>query len=307
MDSSKIEQFVQAEIRKDSFRKDGDTCCDTEVPVRTISGFVLKEKLAEGNYGTVHRCEKDGETFACKIISKREPSFNANEIDALRLFDHPNIVKPVHVEESREELFIIMEMMAGGELTDHILRRETLNESEASSIIRQVASGLADCHQMNLLHRDLKPENLLLARKGSTEEVKIADFGLATIVPFEGASTRNVVGSPGYLAPEIRQGKHYTTAVDIWALGVILYVMLFGYMPFDTGKDSFDSNADLEPYYTLDFVDWHKVSPSARALLERMLHYDQAERPTAAEICTNPWVLGAFRDSGSPSPSPREH
>jgi serine/threonine protein kinase len=268
--------------------------------LRSIGGYTIMDKFAEGSYGTVHRCEKNGEFFACKIISKRRLAVDVgeghmdmpNEIAALKVLDDPNIIKMVHVEETAEEVFVIMEMMCGGELVDHILQRERLSETEASSVVQQVASGLNACHKQNMLHRDLKPANLLLARKGGIEEgVKIADFGYATILP-RGGSAKRVLGSPGYLAPEMHEGRAYGTAVDIWSLGVIMYVMLFGYMPFDCGQE-LDPSLDLKSYYTLDFVTedrWRTVSPSARELLEKMLHYDQTKRPTAAEICNDTWI-----------------
>ena len=135
-----------------------------------------------------------------------------------------------------EILYLVMEMMNGGELFDYIIAKNTLTEREASGIIRQVASAIDYCHKKNVLHRDLKPENLLLVEKRRLDQVKIADFGFSKMIP-SGGSTKSVLGSPGYVAPEIRQGRDYGPAVDIWSLGVIMYVMLFGYMPFDCDTD----------------------------------------------------------------------
>jgi calcium/calmodulin-dependent protein kinase I len=207
------------------------------------------------------------------------------------------------VEEADDILYLVMEMMNGGELFDHIIAKNTLTEREASNIIRQVASAIDYCHKKNIIHRDLKPENLLLVEKRKLDSVKIADFGFSKAIP-SGGSTKSVLGSPGYVAPEIRQGRDYGPAVDIWSLGVIMYVMLFGYMPFDCDTDVIDEDENLEQYFKLDFEEegWQNVSQGARTLLVKMLQPDYARRPTALQVFNDPWVRGDnVSDSALPS------
>lgn len=161
-----------------------------------IGGYLIKKKIAKGNYGVVHLCSKDGDEYACKVINKRKLAFQAtreerrameegleNEIGALKCLEHPNIVQLYHVEEKNDVLYLMMELMHGGELFDYIITKNTLSEREASSIIQQVAHAVAYCHAKGIIHRDLKPENLLLAKRKQLDQVKIADFGFAKTLP----------------------------------------------------------------------------------------------------------------------------
>lgn len=286
---------------------------------QSIGGYQLsKKQIGKGNYSTVHIATKDNVKYACKVVNKKKLAFKCtraeklameegleNEINALKVLNHPNIVQLHHVQEGPEILYMVLEYMGGGELFDLIQSQKHLTEQDASSVCRQVASALAYCHSKGVLHRDLKPENLLLQSTGSLDGIKVADFGFAKTLP-SGDTTRSILGSPGYLAPEIRLGKNYGAAVDVWSLGVIIYVLIFGYMPFPTeNRVLLDENTDINKQFALDYTEpaWNEVSTSAKDLLTRMLKPVARERMTAVECINHPWVRGSRASSQSPVPA----
>eukprot|EP00936_MAST-01D_sp_MAST-1D-sp1_P001154 g1154.t1 len=262
--------------------------------------------------------------YACKVVDKRKLGVDPrtrsvmieqlrNEVRVLKRLSHPNVIALEDVFETEERVFIITELMQGGELFDYIVSRGALSERQAANIIGQVAQGLAHCHARGVVHRDLKPENLLLAeaRSGDAGEspglamrhgdghtdvafrrVKIADFGFSRML--QQNTTVSYIGTAGYLAPELRQGKPYTKAVDVWALGVITYVLLSGHLPF--APDSAPLRSDGVPLdkCTLRFPgeDWGGVSRSAKELIWSMLQPDPELRFSAVDVTRHPWVQG---------------
>ena len=183
------------------------------------------------------------QSYACKIIDKRhiEQRFQGmieqfrTEIEALRSLQHPNIITLYDVYISDEKIYIVMELMSGGELFDYVVNKGTLNEEEASKIVQKVTSALVYMHSKNIIHRDLKPENLMLIRKprdGEDIEVKIIDFGLAKVLVSDSVAY-TICGTPEYYAPEILiQGVGYNKTVDWWSVGILIYEMIFGKTPF---------------------------------------------------------------------------
>jgi serine/threonine protein kinase len=172
--------------------------------------FILKAEIARGGTGKVYYCshKKYKQRLACKVINKKKLMMNAsrsereeledslkNEITALTELKHPSIVQLYHMQEQQDCLYLVMELMQGGELFDYIIEKDTLSEHEASEIARQVADGVAHCHRHNIAHRDLKPENLLLKEKGSLQ-CKIADFGFCKAMTKQ---TKTLLGTPGYV------------------------------------------------------------------------------------------------------------
>ena len=146
-----------------------------------------------------------------------------SEVDILSQLDHPNVVKLYEIFDEGDCLYLVMELMVGGELFDRIVEREHYSEKEAADTIRPLVDAIRYCHSMGIVHRDLKPENLLYGSRDGGATLKISDFGLARFVQGELATT--ACGTPGYVAPEIIAGKGYGQEVDYWSVGVILYIL----------------------------------------------------------------------------------
>lgn len=278
--------------------------------------YEICEVLGVGSTSTCNRCveRRTGKSFACKIIDKRhiQQRFNGmmeqfhTEIEALRSLNHPNIITLYDVYITNEKIYIVMELLEGGELFDYVVKKGTLNEEEAAKIVRMVTSALVYMHQQNIVHRDLKPENLLLVRSPTCSEdidVKIIDFGLSKCM--EEPVATSFLGTRGYLAPEMLQRKEYSKSVDTWALGVIVYVLLCGCLPFDDGSDILACDDMLRARFVLRFPRWAKdLSPSAKDLLARLLDIRPEHRLSAEEALEHPWVKGktALRNSMLQSP-----
>jgi len=263
--------------------------------------YEMKEVLGVGSTSTCHKCVEraTGVEFACKIIDKHDMEHRfkgmlqqfQTEINVLRNLHHPNIINLQDVYITNDKIFIVMELMSGGELFDYVVERGTLTEEEASQIIRKVTSAIVYMHQQNIIHRDLKPENLLLTHKprtpGEIPEVKIIDFGLSKLMQ-EAPVASSFLGTRGYLAPEMLQRQKYTRAVDAWALGVITYVLLCGCLPFDDDSASIPSEDILRSRFVLRFPRWAKnLSPSARDLLQKLLEINPRHRYTAEQALSH--------------------
>lgn len=272
--------------------------------------------MGVGSTSTCHRCinRVDGKSYACKIIDKKhiEQRFAGmieqfhTEIAALRSLHHPNIITLYDVYITDEKIYIVMELMSGGELFDFVVAKGTLNEEEASQIVNKVTSALVYMHSKNIIHRDLKPENLLLTHKpksGDDIDVKIIDFGLSKVMAEPVA--QSFLGTRGYLAPEMLQRLEYTRSVDAWALGVIVFVLLCGCLPFDDDSQMIPTDAMVKTKFLLRFPRWAKdLSPSAKDLLSKLLDIDPRRRYTAEQALSHPWVVGktASKDSLLQSP-----
>jgi len=144
--------------------------------------------------------------------------------------DHPNVVKLYEIFDEGDCMYLVLELMSGGELFDRVVEKEHYSEKEAADTIRPIVDALRYCHSMGIIHRDLKPENLLYANRELSAIIKITDFGLARFLEGELATT--ACGTPGYVAPEILEGKGYGKEVDYWSIGVIIYILLCGFPPF---------------------------------------------------------------------------
>ena len=246
---------------------------------------------------------------AVKIVTKRRLGVSKkareralahirDEVTVLKELDHPCIIKLLASYETDSEVFIVTELLEGGELFDVIVEREHLHETEASKIVRRVAWALEYLHERDFIHRDLKPENLLLAHKDDTSVIKVIDFGFSKHC----VNTKSFLGTQGYLAPEMLRRKEYTKAVDMWALGVCTYALLSGYLPFDDDPydvsddededdkgDEGKSNTDM---YEVKFPEeqWASVSEEAKSLIRALLRENPEERMTAREVMRHPWI-----------------
>mmetsp|Transcript_46213 Transcript_46213/g.51537 ORF Transcript_46213/g.51537 Transcript_46213/m.51537 type:complete len:403 (-) Transcript_46213:141-1349(-) len=279
--------------------------------------YQLMEELGVGSTSTCQRCmnKETGVHYACKIIDKQmiEERFHGmmeqfhTEIEALRALHHPGIIELFDVYISEGKIFIVMEFMEGGELFDYVVQKGTLTEEEASDIVRKVTSAMVYMHSQNIVHRDLKPENLLLRRKLNNSQdsvdVKIIDFGLSKCMTEPVA--QSFLGTRGYLAPEMLQRRNYTKAVDTWALGVIVFVLLCGCLPFDDDSATVPTDELVRAKFVLRFPRWAKnLSPSAKDLLSHLLDVNPSRRYTAEQALDHPWVTGKAAPKGNLLASP---
>jgi 5'-AMP-activated protein kinase catalytic alpha subunit len=271
--------------------------------IKFSSFFRLFIFLSDGTFGKV----KIGEhvvtkhKVAIKILNRQKiKSLDVvgkirREIQNLKLFRHPHIIKLYQVISTPTDIFMIMEFVSGGELFDYIVKQGKLQESEARKFFQQIISGVDYCHRHMIVHRDLKPENLLLDHN---MHVKIADFGLSNMM-MDGEFLRTSCGSPNYAAPEVISGKLYAgPEVDIWSCGVILYALLCGTLPFDdehvpTLFRKIKSGIFPIPEY---------LNKQVVSLLCQMLQVDPLKRATVEEIKKHDWFQKDLPSYLFPSP-----
>ncbi|XP_031358388.1 calcium/calmodulin-dependent protein kinase type II alpha chain isoform X12 [Photinus pyralis] len=264
---------------------------------RFSDNYELKEELGKGAFSVVRRCvqKSTGLEFAAKIINTKKLSardFQKLEREAriCRKLQHPNIVR-LHDSIQEENFhYLVFDLVTGGELFEDIVAREFYSEADASHCIQQILESVNHCHQNGVVHRDLKPENLLLASKAKGAAVKLADFGLAIEVQGEQQAWFGFAGTPGYLSPEVLKKEPYGKPVDIWACGVILYILLVGYPPF-WDEDQHRLYAQIKAgAYDYPSPEWDTVTPEAKNLINQMLTVNPSKRITAAEALKHPWI-----------------
>ena len=245
--------------------------------------YKFSRTLGQGGFAVVKLATavKDNKQWACKIIKKtalKESDMSAlkSEVNIMKICDHKNIVHLHEVFDTKQNLYLVMEVMRGGELFDRVVKKDHYSEREAQGALIQLLNALHYCHERNIVHRDLKPENLLYASPDDNDELKLADFGLASIVN-QGELLHSACGTPNYVAPEILktrgEGKHthgYGKEVDIWSAGVILYILLCGFPPFYED----DSHVLFEQIETcsFEFISpyWDDISASAKDLIKNV-------------------------------------
>jgi calcium/calmodulin-dependent protein kinase I len=257
--------------------------------------YVFGELLGEGIDGIVKKAvlRSTGEERAVKIVHKSamdedEISALSNEINILSEVDHPNIVKLYEAFETDEYFYIVMELMQGGELFDRIIEQEFFSENEAKEVLSPIIDAVNYCHEMDIIHRDLKPENLLYENSDDDSVIKISDFGLAKLVP-KSTFASTAWGTPGYVAPEIVMWKRYGKEVDVWSIGIIMYILLCGYPPFysDNNSELFEmiktGNFEFHSPY------WDQVSTEAKDLIKKLLTVDSKKRITLEQVKEHKW------------------
>ncbi|XP_056117474.1 calcium/calmodulin-dependent protein kinase type II delta chain isoform X23 [Rhinichthys klamathensis goyatoka] len=269
----------------------------TTTCTRFTDEYQLYEELGKGAFSVVRRCVKlcTGQEHAAKIINTKKLSARDHqklerEARICRLLKHPNIVR-LHDSISEEGFhYLLFDLVTGGELFEDIVAREYYSEADASHCIQQILEAVLHCHQMGVVHRDLKPENLLLASKCKNAAVKLADFGLAIEVQGDQQAWFGFAGTPGYLSPEVLRKEAYGKPVDIWACGVILYILLVGYPPF-WDEDQHKLYQQIKAgAYDFPSPEWDTVTPEAKNLINQMLTINPGKRITAQEALKHPWV-----------------
>uniref|UniRef100_A0A673MFK5 Serine/threonine-protein kinase DCLK2 n=1 Tax=Sinocyclocheilus rhinocerous TaxID=307959 RepID=A0A673MFK5_9TELE len=272
-----------------------------ETPIPTVPSSIsdrykVGRMIGDGNFAVVHECveHSTGRAYALKIINKGKcrgkEHMIQNEVAILRRVKHPNIVLLIEEMDTYSELYLVMELVKGGDLFDAITSTNRYTERDASGMLYNLANAIKYLHSLNIVHRDIKPENLLVYehQDGSTS-LKLGDFGLATVVD---GPLYTVCGTPTYVAPEIIAETGYGLKVDIWAAGVITYILLCGFPPFRGSTDDQEALFDQILLGQLEFPlpYWDNVSDSAKELIVSMLQVEVDQRYTALQVLEHPWV-----------------
>ncbi|KPP63048.1 hypothetical protein Z043_118720 [Scleropages formosus] len=306
-----------------------------QVPAYIAERYKVGRTIGDGNFAVVRECveRSTGREYALKIINKGKcrgkEQMIQNEVSILRRVKHPNIVLLIEEMDTYSELYLVMELVKGGDLFDAITSTNKYTERDASGMLYNLASAIKYLHSLNIVHRDIKPENLLVSapscfrvprisdvnlgvlcrvsvtlamtapqclvnklvyeHQDGSKSLKLGDFGLATVVD---GPLYTVCGTPTYVAPEIIAETGYGLKVDIWAAGVITYILLCGFPPFRGTSDDQEALFDQILMGQLDFPSpyWDSVSDSAKELITCMLQVEVDQRYTAPQVLDHPWV-----------------
>ncbi|XP_007438670.1 ribosomal protein S6 kinase alpha-3 isoform X4 [Python bivittatus] len=265
--------------------------------IQFTDGYEVKQDIGVGSYSVCKRCihKTTNMEYAVKIIdkSKRDPT---EEIEILlRYGQHPNIITLKDVYDDGKYVYLVTELMKGGELLDKILRQKFFSEREASAVLLTITKTVEYLHAQGVVHRDLKPSNILYVdESGNPESIRICDFGFAKQLRAENGLLMTPCYTANFVAPEVLKRQGYDVACDIWSLGVLLYTMLTGYTPFANGPD--DTPEEIlarigSGKFSLSGGYWNSVSETAKDLVWKMLHVDPHQRLTAAQVLRHPWIV----------------
>ncbi|KAK0168909.1 hypothetical protein PV327_002666 [Microctonus hyperodae] len=307
--------------KKDSSKKLKKDGRDDKSSPSVDDKYILKELLGTGAFSEVRLAEskeKPGQMYAVKIIDKKalkgkEDSLE-NEIRVLRRFSetvtpqsgdgpikshssdergwltHPNIVQLLETFEDKHKVYLIMELVTGGELFDRIVEKGSYTEKDASGLIRQVLEAVDYMHEQGVVHRDLKPENLLYYSADEDSKIMISDFGLSKME--DSGIMATACGTPGYVAPEVLAQRPYGKAVDVWSIGVISYILLCGYPPFYDENDANLFAQILKGEFEFDSPYWDDISDSAKDFIHKLMCVNVDERYTCKQALAHPWISG---------------
>ncbi|XP_012932163.1 ribosomal protein S6 kinase alpha-2 isoform X1 [Heterocephalus glaber] len=265
--------------------------------IHFTDGYEIKEDIGVGSYSVCKRCvhkATDAE-YAVKIIdkSKRDPS---EEIEILlRYGQHPNIITLKDVYDDGKYVYLVMELMRGGELLDRILRQRCFSEREASDVLCTITKTMDYLHSQGVVHRDLKPSNILyMDESGNPESIRICDFGFAKQLRAENGLLMTPCYTANFVAPEVLKRQGYDAACDVWSLGILLYTMLAGFTPFANGPD--DTPEEIlarigSGKYALSGGNWDSISDAAKDVVSKMLHVDPQQRLTTMQVLKHPWIV----------------
>jgi serine/threonine-protein kinase Chk2 len=282
---------------------------DSWIPRELSDKYTIAKVLGRGACGEVRLAFTKGscKKVAVKVIQKKRFTVSGglqdlsgskevmNEVQILKSLQHPCIIAVEDVIDTPTALYIIMELVDGGELFDRVVSAGHLSESTAKLLFYQMVLGVKYLHDRNVSHRDLKPENILLSSDEEETLVKVTDFGLSKFIDGN-TMLKTFCGTPNYLAPEILLSAgsgSYTKAIDCWSLGVILFICLAGYPPFSDDRSDKPLNeqilrGDYQHYF--HEAEWNVISSDARNVVERLMCVDYIKRITLAEALDHPWL-----------------
>jgi len=262
------------------------------VPI--FDDYILGKELGRGRFSVVNECvhKASGAHYAVKIINKdtvkpEEKVLLRTEIAVLKLMDHPHIIKMKDLYESRDTIYIVMEMLKGGELFERIVGRPRFTEQEAAKLLRPLLESIAYMHDLGIVHRDIKPENILCG--ADLSELKIADFGLSKmILPSEKMS--QPCGTLSYVAPEVLTSQGYGKEADLWSVGVIMFLLICGKLPFDGAQPEDIIKATVQGDLKVNPTVWGKLSEPAKGLMRALLNKSCTNRITAREALKHAFI-----------------
>lgn len=298
--------------KKDSGKKSKKETKDLNKQISIEDKYNLQGLLGTGAFSEVRLAEsKDnpGQHYAVKIIDKKalkgkEDSLE-NEIKVLRRFSsnqndpdgpsgprltHPNIVQLLETYEDKSKVYLVMELVTGGELFDRIVEKGSYTEKDAADLIRQVLEAVDYMHDQGVVHRDLKPENLLYYSADEDSKIMISDFGLSKME--DSGIMATACGTPGYVAPEVLAQKPYGKAVDVWSIGVISYILLCGYPPFYDENDANLFAQILKGEFEFDSPYWDEISDSAKHFIQNLMCVNVEKRYTCKKALAHAWISG---------------
>uniref|UniRef100_A0A3B3BH49 Calcium/calmodulin-dependent protein kinase Ib n=1 Tax=Oryzias melastigma TaxID=30732 RepID=A0A3B3BH49_ORYME len=244
--------------------------------------YDFKEILGTGAFSEVVLAEekRTHKLVAIKCIPKKALEGKENSIE--------NEIAVLH---NKSHLYLIMQLVSGGELFDRIIEKGFYTEKDASKLIQQILDAVKYLHDMGIVHRDLKPENLLYYSMDEDSKIMISDFGLSKIEG-SGSVMSTACGTPGYVAPEVLAQKPYSKAVDCWSIGVISYILLCGYPPFYDENDAKLFEQILKAEYEFDSPYWDDISDSAKDFIVHLMEKDPNTRYTCDQALLHPWIAG---------------
>jgi len=255
--------------------------------------YNIGEEIGRGSFSIVKKGvhKKSGKEFAIKCIQKKYIKLHLleREIKIMKQLKHDHILPLIEVFESKESIYLVLELVQGGELFDKIVEKGNYSEKDASNIVKQILEAVKYLHGHGVVHRDLKPENLLCSETASNIHIYVADFGLSRVF-HEREQLSTYCGSPEYVAPEVLACVPYEKAVDLWSVGVITYILLTGFLPFYDKNHAvlFDKIQNVD--YNWD--DCPEVSPAAKHFIQHLLVKDPKKRNTAEIALNHPWIKG---------------
>lgn len=265
--------------------------------------YEIGRKLGQGSFGVVYEIvnKETEEQFAIKIINKEKVGggkYNVsfeNEVFIMKSVIHPNLIRLEEVFESKKKLYLITELCEAGELSKIIKKEGPIPEHISKIIMRQIVSAISYLHKNDIVHRDLKLENILLKEFDPDQEIyyiKITDFGLSSQRSTAGTDSmfEDYCGTPLYMAPEIIENLPYSQLCDVWALGIIMFILLTSHSPFSTDSNQLREQIKRADIDTLSKY-YIKLSPEAKHCLQRMIKVNPAHRITSSELFEHPWFL----------------
>eukprot|EP00835_Amoeboradix_gromovi_P000262 NODE_9_length_47730_cov_0.323718.p13 type:complete len:309 gc:universal NODE_9_length_47730_cov_0.323718:30127-29201(-) len=262
--------------------------------------YQIENKVGEGTFASVYACRHtSGALYACKkfhlsmLKLQKLDRYVYNEIAIMNQLNHPNVIHLIDYYYEEHFLYVIMDLLNGGELMDKLIKLKHFDEGHAQIIIKQLLRALSYLHGKHIVHRDIKPENVVFVHKDKLDLV-LVDFGLAAhIDPLDRPSLLSPAGSKGFVAPEILLGEPYNQSVDMWSIGVTAYFILCGYTPFENLEK--DEGLDehlriMSGNYRFNKGDWNSISAEAKDFIKHLLIVDPLKRLSADEALSHPWL-----------------
>jgi calcium/calmodulin-dependent protein kinase I len=261
--------------------------------------YDLKGDVGSGAFSVVRKAvdKETGEEVAVKVIDKKragqKKEMLETEVAILQKVHHPNIVELKCMFENSTQIYLVMELVLGGELLERIIERGSYTEKEAAQTAKELLAAVQHLHSLGIAHRDLKPENLLCTSKDKTNvHIKLTDFGLSKIMPANNTSDMmTACGTPGYVAPEVLKCEGYGKEVDLWSTGVILYILLCGFPPFHESNNGLLFQKIMAGDYSFPRPYWDNISDPSKDLVRKLLTVNPDKRITAEQALAHPWIV----------------